>query len=138
MGPAEIAIRFMAGPEHGHGVFLTPPAQQAYHLPAAETVKAGQGIETPDGTVYPDGLREKEIPLLSRILHVADTFDALTSDRSYRRGFPLAKALDIMRKDTGTKLDPEAVEAFERALERFRTKEPKRFRELFGHVKESE
>ncbi len=92
--------------------------------------------ETPDGKGYPDGLKGDEIPLAARIVHVTDSFDALTSHRSYRRGFPIAKALVIMHEDAPEKIDPDVLEAFERTLEKFRTKEPGRFLALFGHIEE--
>jgi len=92
--------------------------------------------ETPDGTGYPDGLKGDEIPLGASIVHTADTFDALTSDRSYRRSFPIEKALEIMRQDTGTKIDQKCMAAFERAFKVFRKQQPDRFRELFGHTRE--
>ena len=55
-----------------------------------------------DGKGYPDGLIDEEIPLGARILAVADTFDALTSDRPYRSGMPVKRALDILREGAGT------------------------------------
>lgn len=92
--------------------------------------------ETPDGQGYPDGLRGDEIPLLARIVHVADTFDALTSDRAYRRGFPIGKALEIMRQDAGTKIDAEVLRALVLALENLRTREPHRYKEMLSHAEE--
>ena len=65
-----------------------------------------------DGTGYPDGLAGDEIPLGARILAVADTFDAITSTRPYRQANPHKKALDILRTEAGTQLDPNAVKAF--------------------------
>ena len=65
-----------------------------------------------DGTGYPDGLAGDEIPLGARILAVADTFDAITSTRPYRRSNPHKKALDILAAEAGTQLDPDAVSAF--------------------------
>jgi putative nucleotidyltransferase with HDIG domain len=65
-----------------------------------------------DGGGYPDGLRGDQIPLGARIIAVADTFDALTSTRPYRPGCRHKKALDILRKEAGTQLDPGAVAAF--------------------------
>jgi len=62
-----------------------------------------------DGGGYPDGLREKEIPLLARIIAVADTFDALNSDRAYRLGRPSPEALGIVQSLAGKELDPELV-----------------------------
>ena len=65
-----------------------------------------------DGGGYPDGLQGSEIPLGARIIAVADTFDALTSTRPYRPGCRHKKALDILREEAGTQLDPRAVGAF--------------------------
>ncbi len=93
--------------------------------------------ETPDGEGYPDGLKGEQIPLLARIVHITDTFDALTSDRSYRPGFPLQKAIEIMREEKGRKIDPTVEEAFERAFGRFRAEQPDRYREVFSHIRES-
>lgn len=92
--------------------------------------------ETPDGTGYPKGLKGDEIPLLASIVHVADTFDALTTSRSYRAKYPLAEAIEIMRRDSGTKLDVRMVEAFTRAFEAFRVTQPGRFRRMFSHIEE--
>jgi HD-GYP domain-containing protein (c-di-GMP phosphodiesterase class II) len=93
--------------------------------------------ETPDGSGYPEGLRGEAIPLAARIVHVADTFDALTSSRSYRAKYSLAQAWEIMHKDKGTKLDAPIVEAFERAFRRFMTTQPGRFAKVFPHIEES-
>jgi len=94
--------------------------------------------EVPDGTGYPDGLTGDEIPLLARILHVADTFDALTSTRPYRCGYPLEKALQIMRDETGPKLDVDIMKAFEAALHDFAAQQPQRFAAIFQNVTETE
>jgi HD-GYP domain-containing protein (c-di-GMP phosphodiesterase class II) len=67
-----------------------------------------------DGLGYPDRLAGKNIPLLARLLSVADGFDALTSPRPYRRAMPLEHALEVLRGDMGTRLDPYAVVAFHR------------------------
>ncbi len=66
-----------------------------------------------DGKGYPDGLMESEVPKLSRILAVADTFDAITSRRPYRSPCQMQEAMDEIRRSSGTQLDPEVVEAFE-------------------------
>lgn len=68
--------------------------------------------ESIDGTGYPHGLKGNEIPLMARILAVADAFDAMTSDRPYRNGMPLAKAESILREGRGTQWDCEVVDAF--------------------------
>ncbi|MGN6867897.1 MAG: HD domain-containing phosphohydrolase [Solirubrobacteraceae bacterium] len=65
-----------------------------------------------DGAGYPDRLRGEEIPLGARIIAVADTFDAITSARPYRDAAPHQKAIDILRKEAGSQLDPEAVRSF--------------------------
>lgn len=65
-----------------------------------------------DGKGYPDGLKGEEIPLLSRILAVADVYDALTSDRSYRKKMEDKEALKIIRENSGSQFDPKVVEAF--------------------------
>jgi diguanylate cyclase (GGDEF)-like protein len=64
-----------------------------------------------DGTGYPDGLVADEIPLEARIIFVADSFEAMTSDRPYRRGVPVEDALDELRRCAGTQFDPVVVEA---------------------------
>ena len=53
-----------------------------------------------DGSGYPDGLKEEEIPLLARILQIADIYEALTSERPYKRAYSPAEALAIMREET--------------------------------------
>ncbi len=67
-----------------------------------------------DGSGYPHGLAGEEIPLVARILCIADVYDALTSVRSYKLATPHAQALDVMRSDVGTMFDPTAFAAFER------------------------
>jgi putative nucleotidyltransferase with HDIG domain len=65
-----------------------------------------------DGTGYPDRLSGEAIPLGARILSVVDCFDALTSDRPYRRALSTEAALDILRERSGTMYDPAVVEKF--------------------------
>ena len=65
-----------------------------------------------DGTGYPDRLQGEEIPLLARILSIADVYDAVTTDRSYRKKMPEDVALGIIRDNAGTQFDPVVVEAF--------------------------
>jgi diguanylate cyclase (GGDEF)-like protein/putative nucleotidyltransferase with HDIG domain len=64
-----------------------------------------------DGSGYPDRLAGDAIPLASRILLVADAFDAMTSDRSYRRAMPVADALEELARHAGTQFDPRCVNA---------------------------
>jgi hypothetical protein len=65
-----------------------------------------------DGRGYPDRLSGEDIPLGARVIAVADTFDAITSTRSYRSAARHRKALEILKKEAGTQLDPAAVAAF--------------------------
>jgi putative nucleotidyltransferase with HDIG domain len=65
-----------------------------------------------DGTGYPDGLAGDEIPLLARILAVADAFDAMSSNRIYREAMDEAQILDNLKKGAGSQFDPAVVEAF--------------------------
>jgi diguanylate cyclase (GGDEF)-like protein/putative nucleotidyltransferase with HDIG domain len=62
-----------------------------------------------DGGGYPDGLAGEAIPIGARILSVVDCFDALSNDRQYRRGIPMAEALLVVQKDAGRSFDPEIV-----------------------------
>jgi len=65
-----------------------------------------------DGSGYPDGLKGEEIPLMSRILAVADSYDAMTSDRPYRRAMPKTAATDEIRRFSGRSFDPVVAEVF--------------------------
>jgi putative nucleotidyltransferase with HDIG domain len=69
--------------------------------------------ERMDGLGYPDGLAGEEIPLAARIVLVADAFDALTSDRSYRRGRLAHEALDELRAHSGSQFCPQVIAALE-------------------------
>lgn len=69
-----------------------------------------------DGSGYPEGLRGEGIPLQARIIQVADIFDALTSNRSYRQAFDWEKALSILRDESGTTVDPRLQERFEELI----------------------
>src|SRR5262249_26513728 len=64
-----------------------------------------------DGRGYPDGLHTEEIPLESRIILVADAFEAMTSDRAYRHGRSEAEALAELERNAGTQFDPVCVAA---------------------------
>jgi putative two-component system response regulator len=65
-----------------------------------------------DGSGYPDGLQGKDIPVGARIVAVVDVYDALTSDRAYRRALPHAAAADRLRRDAERTLDGELVALF--------------------------
>ena len=68
-----------------------------------------------DGKGYPDNLRDGDIPTIARIIAVADTFDAMTTDRPYRKALSFEAAFEELRKNAGTQFDREVVDAFIRA-----------------------
>jgi len=70
-----------------------------------------------DGNGYPEGLKGDKIPILARMVAVADTYDALTSDRPYRKGFPNEQALTIINDIKGSQLCPDCVASFMRSVE---------------------
>jgi len=67
-----------------------------------------------DGSGYPAGLAGENICLLARVLAVADCYDAMVSDRPYRKGLPQQQALEILRQRSGTQFDPAVIEVFMR------------------------
>ena len=84
-----------------------------------------------DGAGYPNGLRGEDIPLHGRIVAVADVFDALTSERPYKKAWDVARSVEFLREGAGTHFDPRCVEAFLQSFndvlaikERFRDETP--------------
>ena len=73
-----------------------------------------------NGKGYPDGLKEKDIPLLSRIIAVADAYDAMGSDRPYRKKLNKVKILKELKDQSGKQFDPEVVKALISVLDRER------------------
>jgi HD superfamily phosphohydrolase YqeK len=73
-----------------------------------------------NGAGYPLGLSGEQIPLVARIVAVADAFDAMSSDRPYRKGMPDNRLDEILRQGSGTQWDPQVVDAFFRIRERIR------------------
>jgi len=72
-----------------------------------------------DGSGYPYGLSGSEIPLQGRLMAIADVYDALVSDRPYKRSLPHEEAVGIIKKDSGTHFDPALVEVFLNVAGRF-------------------
>lgn len=79
-----------------------------------------------DGSGYPYGLKAEAIPLEARIVAVADTYDALTSDRPYRQACPQSEARGVLMEEAGSRLDGNAVGALLRALDEIATGETTR------------
>ena len=83
----------------------------------SEFIRLGETIaqchhEKWDGSGYPNGLKDIEIPIASRIAAIADVFDALISERPYKKPFSVEKSLAIIREGRGSHFDPDVVDAF--------------------------
>ncbi len=76
-----------------------------------------------DGRGYPLGLKGNDVPLIARIIAVADTYDAMTSDRAYRRALPHEVAVGEIERCSGTQFDPEVSHSFTGGLDDFREAE---------------
>ncbi|MDQ2730668.1 MAG: diguanylate cyclase [Armatimonadota bacterium] len=85
-----------------------------FPFPAVDAVAAHH--ERWDGNGYPNGLKGDEIPLVGRIVALADGFDALTSDRHYRKGMSHIEAMEFIESQKGKQYDPTVVDALVRAL----------------------
>ena len=72
-----------------------------------------------DGTGYSNGLTGEEIPLSARIMAIADVFDALISERCYKKPIPHLDAIEIIKEESGSHFDPKLVEVFLRHKEEF-------------------
>jgi putative nucleotidyltransferase with HDIG domain len=92
--------------EIGHNMLKKIP----FLREAAEIVYAHQ--EHYDGSGYPRGLKGEAIPLGARIFAVADTLDAMISDRPYRRALPLSAAREEIQRCSGSQFDPRVVQVF--------------------------
>ena len=77
-----------------------------------------------DGRGYPQGLADEAIPLAARILCIADVYDALTTERSYKRAFSHLEAMEIMRREVGHQFDPQLFARFEELVRRGTVKTP--------------
>jgi putative nucleotidyltransferase with HDIG domain len=109
LDPAEEAI-MRKHPEIG--AHIVEPVRNLAGV--APIIRAHQ--ERYDGKGYPDGLREKAIPKIARIISVADAYVAMTDERVYRKSLTQQEAIAELRRCSGTQFDPEVVEAFLRAL----------------------
>ncbi|QAR33964.1 response regulator [Geovibrio thiophilus] len=79
---------------------------------------AGCHHEKYDGSGYPEGLKEEDIPLDARIVALADVFDALTSKRPYKEAWPFEQAVEYILGERGKHFDPKAVDAFMEGIDR--------------------
>ena len=87
-----------------------------------------------DGRGYPDGLYDREIPYIAKVVNLADSFDAMTTDRPYKARRPAAEVVEDMRRNAGKQFAPELVTAFLRGMlkELNGDNKEKRFRRLLG------
>jgi len=101
-------------------IIMKHPVQGARILQPVESEEMGTKIskvirhhhEHYDGQGYPDGLKGDNIPLYSRIIAIADSFDAMTSDRPYRKGLNAEKALNEIERNIGSQFDPALAQVF--------------------------
>jgi putative nucleotidyltransferase with HDIG domain len=107
--PAEYEI-IKQHPGVGARILRSVPFLEA-HIPIVELHH-----ERPDGRGYPHGLRATEIPMVARIVHVADAFDAMTSARAYRPALPTSEGLRELWRCAGSQFDAEVVQALAKAL----------------------
>ena len=70
-----------------------------------------------DGKGYPYGFKKERIPLMARIIAIADVYEALVSDRPYRKAYSKEKAIRIVKKASGTRFDPDIVNSFLKVLQ---------------------
>jgi len=143
MSASELRVLARAGLMHDIGKLGIPEAVLGKHSPLDEAEwilmrthpemglnlldRAGQSSrevlavlyhhERLDGSGYPFGLKAEAIPIEARIVAVADTFDALISDRPYRKACSQAEARRVLVVEAGTRLDPKAVTALFSALD---------------------
>jgi HD-GYP domain-containing protein (c-di-GMP phosphodiesterase class II) len=108
---------------------------QPIHHPYADVPLAAKyHHERIDGRGYPDGLYDRNIPYIAKVVNLADSFDAMTTDRPYKRRRPASEVFDDIRRNAGKQFAPEIVDAFLRGMLKELTGETKekRFRRLLG------
>jgi putative nucleotidyltransferase with HDIG domain len=103
-------------PEIGYRILLSVPEFSE----VAESILAHH--ERWDGKGYPRGLKGDQIPLQARIITVADTFEAMTSDRTYRKAISQEEAIIVLQRIAGTQLDPVIAAVFVESLKHSNTR----------------
>ena len=108
---------------------------QPIHHPYTDVPLAAKSHhERLDGRGYPDGLYDREIPFIAKIVSLADSFDAMTTDRPYKARRPMKEVVDDLRCNAGKQFAPELVHSFLSGLHRelIGDNKSKRFRRLLG------
>ena len=124
-----VEIYRLAEPAVGYEILMP------IHHPYADVPLAAKyHHERLDGRGYPDGLYDREIPYIAKIVNLADSFDAMTTDRPYKRRRPAHETIEDLRRNSGLQFAPEITSALFRGLLRETTGESKdkRFRRLLG------
>jgi two-component system response regulator RpfG len=107
LSPAEQDI-MRTHPRIGYDILKGSPSK---YLSMGSIIALGHH-EKYDGTGYPNGLHGDDIPIVARVVAVADVFDALVSERPYKRAWPLPEGIDFLKSQRGKHFDPKCVDAF--------------------------
>ena len=105
--PAEIEV-MRTHPRIGYDILKGSPSK---YLSMGAIIALGHH-EKYDGTGYPNGLHGEDIPLVARVVAVADVFDALVSERPYKHAWSLKEGIDFLKGQRGKHFDPKCVDAF--------------------------
>ena len=107
LSPAELEI-MRTHPRIGYDILKGSPSK---YLSMGSIIALGHH-EKYDGTGYPNGLHGEDIPIVARVVAVADVFDALVSERPYKHAWPLNEGIDFLKSQRGKHFDPKCVDAF--------------------------
>jgi two-component system, response regulator RpfG len=107
LSPAEQEV-MRTHPRIGYDILKGSPSK---YLSMGSIIALGHH-EKYDGTGYPNGLHGDDIPIVARVVAVADVFDALVNERPYKRAWPIGEGFDYLRSQRGKHFDPKCVDAF--------------------------
>ena len=107
LSPAEIEI-MRTHPRIGYDILKGSPSK---YLSMGSIIALGHH-EKYDGTGYPNGLHGEDIPIVARVVAVADVFDALVSERPYKHAWPINEGIDFLKSQRNKHFDPKCVDAF--------------------------
>ena len=107
LSPAELEI-MRTHPRIGYDILKGSPSK---YLSMGSIIALGHH-EKYDGTGYPNGLHGEDIPIVARVVAVADVFDALVSQRPYKHAWPLNEGIDFLKSQRNKHFDPKCVDAF--------------------------